>query len=68
MHLIMGCYNSNACDRFILTMMLLGQLLGFIVLVLSPILNMPVFLNPVTIVALRLIWGAVTNFVTERKK
>lgn len=68
MHLIMGCYNSNACDRFILTMMLLGQLLGFILLVLSPILKMPVFLNPVAIVFLRLLWGAVTSFVTERKK
>ncbi len=68
MHLIMGCYNSNATDRFILTMMLLGQVLGFILLVLSPILNMPIFLNPVTIVVLRLLWGAVTNFITERKK
>ena len=68
MHLIMGCYNSNACDRFILTMMLLGQVLGFILLVLSPILKMPVFLNPVAIVFLRLLWGAVTSFVTERKK
>lgn len=68
MHLIMGCYNSNACDRFILTMMLLGQLLGFILLVLSPVLKMPVFLNPVAIVFLRLLWGAVTSFVTERKK
>lgn len=68
MHLIMGCYNSNARDRFILTMMLLGQVLGCILLVLSPILKMPIFLNPVAIVVLRLLWGAVTNFVTERKK
>lgn len=68
MHLIMGCYNSNATDRFILTMMLLGQALGFILLVLSPILDMPVFLNPVAIIVLRLMWGAVTGFITERKK
>ncbi len=68
MHLIMGCYNTNACDRFILTMMLLGQLLGFVLLVLSPILKMPLFFNPVAIVVLRLLWGAVTNFVTQRKK
>ncbi len=68
MHLIMGCYNANASDRFILIMMLLGQLLGFLVLVLSAILNMKLFFNPIAIVALRLIWSAVTGFLVERKR
>ena len=68
MHLIMGCYNANASDRFILIMMLLGQLLGFIMLVLSGLLNMKLFFNPVAIVALRLVWSALTGFLVERKK
>lgn len=67
MHLIMGCYNANATDRFILIMMLLGQLLGFLMLVLSAILNMKLLFNPVAIVAFRLIWSAITAFVAEKK-
>lgn len=67
MHLIMGCYNANATDRFILIMMLLGQLLGFLLLVLSAILDMKLFFNPVAIVAVRLIWSLITAFVVERK-
>lgn len=68
MHLIMGCYNANAADRLILSMLLLGQGLGFLLLILSPILNMPIFMNPLAIVALRLIWGVVVNTVISRKK
>jgi len=67
MHLIMGCYNANAADRFILIMMLTGQLLGFSVLVLSAILNMKLLFNPVAIVAIRLIWSAVTALLVSRK-
>ena len=68
MHLIMGCYNANAADRFILIMMLLGQLLGFLVLVLSAVLNMKLFFNPVAIIAVRLIWSLITAFIVEKKK
>ena len=68
MHLIMGCYNANANDRLILIMMLLGQLLGFLVLVLSAVLNMKLFFNPLAIVAIRLLWSLVIKLVIERKK
>lgn len=67
MHLIMGCYNANAADRLILIMMLTGQLLGFSVLVLSAILNIKLMFNPVAIVAIRLIWSAVTALLVSRK-
>lgn len=67
MHLIMGCYNLNACDKLILSILFIGQLLGIILLIASPILKMPVFLNPVVIVLLRLIWCGIINFVIERK-
>ena len=67
MHLIMGCYNSNASDRLILTMMLLGQLLGFIMLVLSALLNISLFFNPVAIVVFRILWSAIISFVISRK-
>ena len=67
MHLIMGCYNAGASDRFILIMMLLGQLLGFLVLVLSAVLDMKLLFNPVAIVAVRLIWSVITAFIVERR-
>lgn len=67
MHLIMGCYNANAADRLILIMMLTGQLLGFGVLVLSAVLNMSLLFSPIAIVAIRLIWSAVTAFLVSRK-
>lgn len=68
MHLIMGCYNANAADRLIMIMLLVGQLLGLLLLVLSPVLNMPVFMNPLTIVVLRILWGVIVNTVINRKK
>ena len=68
MHLIMACYNANAADRMILIMMLLGQLLGFLVLVLSAILNMKLFFNPVAIVVLRILWSTIISYIIERKK
>lgn len=67
MHLIMGCYNANASDRFILIMMLLGQLLGFIALMLAALLNMKLFFNPVCIVALRLLWSLITALIIEKR-
>ena len=67
MHLIMGCYNANAADRLILIMMLTGQLLGFGVLVLSAVLNMSLLFSPIAIVAIRLIWSAVTALLVSRK-
>lgn len=67
MHLIMGCYNANADDRLIMIMMLAGQLLGFGVLVLSAVLNMSLLFNPVTIVAVRLIWSAVTALLVRQR-
>ncbi len=68
MHLIMGCYNANAADRFILIMMLTGQLLGFTVLVLSAILDMKLLFNPAAIIAVRILWSLVAGFIVSRKK
>lgn len=68
MHLIMGCYNLNTLNRFALTMMVVGQILGTVLLVASPILKMTVFINPITIIILRLLWFGVVTFVTERRK
>ncbi len=67
MHLIMGCYNANASDRFILIMMLTGQLLGFTVLVLSAILDMKLLFNPLAIVIVRLLWSLIAGFIVTRK-
>ena len=67
MHLIMGCYNANAADRLILIMMLAGQLLGFGALVLSAVLNVSMLFSPLAIIAIRLIWSAVTALLVSRK-
>lgn len=68
MHLIMGCYHANAADKLIMMLLLMGQLLGLLLLVLSPVLNMPVFMNPMTIVVLRIMWGIIVNAVINQKK
>ncbi len=68
MHLIMGCYNLNTANRLVLSMMLVGQVLGFILLVASPILKMNVFINPVTIIILRLLWCGIITLLVDRKK
>lgn len=68
MHLIMGCYNLNALNKRVFSMMLIGQLLGIALLIASPILKMNVFINPVTIVILRLLWCGIVTLTTEQKK
>ncbi len=68
MHLIMGCYNLNSSDKLVRALMTLGQVLGLVLLLASPILRMPIFFNPVTIVIIRLIWCALVDFVVEYKK
>lgn len=68
MHLIMGCYNLNAANKTVHTMMIAGQILGFILLLVSPILKMSVFINPVTIIILRLMWCGIVTLVVDQKK
>lgn len=68
MHLIMGCYNLASSEKLIYALMTVGQVLGFVLMLAAPILRMPVFLNPVTIVIVRLVWCAIVDFVVEYKK
>lgn len=68
MHLIMGCYNLSSTDKLVRSLMVLGQALGFVLLLLAPVLRLSVFLNPVTIVLIRLVWCGIVNFVVEYKK
>lgn len=68
MHLIMGCYNLNTADKLVRSLMILGQVLGLMLLIVSPILRIPVFFNPVAIVFIRLIWCGLVNVVVEHKK
>ena len=68
MHLIMGCYNLSSSEKLIRALMTIGQVLGLVLMVVSPLLRMPVFLNPMTIVIIRLIWCAIVDFVVEYKK
>jgi len=68
MHLIMGCYNLNSADKLIRSLMVLGQFMSILILLLSPILKIPAFLNPIVIVILRLIWCEAVNLIVEHKK
>ncbi len=68
MHLIMECYSLTSSDKLIRYMIVLGQVLGFILLVLSPILKIPALISPITIVILRLIWLGIIDFIIERRK
>lgn len=68
MHLIMGCYNLNTLNKLVLSMMAVGVFVGIVIMVASPILKMAVFINPVTIVILRLVWCGLINLLTEKRK
>lgn len=68
MHLIMGCYNLSSANKFILSMMITGQLLGILLLIAAAVLKMTFFVHPVAVVILRLIWCAVVVLMVERKK
>lgn len=68
MHLIMGCYNLSSANKFVLSMMITGQVLGILLLVAAAVLKMTFFVHPVAVVILRLIWCAVVAFMIERKK
>lgn len=68
MHLIMGCYNLSATNKFVLSMMITGQILGILLLIAAAVLKMTFFINPVAVVVLRVLWGAIVAFMVERKK
>ena len=67
-HLIMGCYEANAADRQLLIMLLLGQLLGFLLLVLSAVLDMTLFFNPVVIILIRALWSFAAVYLVSKRK
>lgn len=53
-------------DRFVLMMHIAGQILAFMMLLLSVILNVPAFMSPFVIIALQAVWGALSVLLASR--
>ncbi len=53
-------------DKFVLMMHIAGQILAFLMLLLSVIINVPAFMSPFVIIALQLVWGALSVFLASR--
>lgn len=54
-------------DKLVLYMHIAGQVLAFMMLILSVILGVPAFMSPFVIIGLQLIWGALSVLITTRK-
>lgn len=65
--LIVSTHNLYVSDKFLYNIHLLGQVVGFLLLVLSQVLNMPLFFNPFTIVLLHLLWSAGAYFLSAKR-
>ncbi|MBQ7296375.1 MAG: hypothetical protein IJW86_09335 [Clostridia bacterium] len=65
--LVVKARNLAEGDKFVLYMHVAGQVLAFMMLLLSVIVNVPAFMSPFVIMALQLIWGAISVFITTRK-
>ncbi len=65
--LVVRARNLAESDKFVLYMHIAGQALAFIMLLASVILNVPAFMSPFVIIALQLLWGALSVLITTRK-
>ncbi len=54
-------------DKFVLYMHTAGQVLAFIMLILSVIIGVPAFMSPYVIIGLQLIWGALSVLIALKK-
>ena len=64
MSLVVNSYKLHICDRLLFNLHFAGQLAAFLLLVLAVFLNMPVFFNPLTIIALELLWSICSYILT----
>ncbi len=65
--LVVAAKNICESDKFVLWMHVAGQILAFMMLLLSVILNVPAFMSPFVIIALQLVWGALSVLIVSRK-
>lgn len=66
--LVVGAHNLYTSEKFIYNVHLLGQIAGFVLIVLSLLLNMPIFFSPFTIILLQLIWSGGSYFLCTKRK
>ncbi len=65
--LIVRARNLAEGDKFVLYMHIAGQVLAFMMLLASVILNVPAFMSPFMIILLQLVWGGISVLITTRK-
>ena len=65
--LVVRARNLARNDKLVLYMHAVGQVLAFIMLLLSVIINVPAFMSPFFIIFLQLVWGALSVLITTRR-
>ena len=65
--LVVRARNIAQGDKFVLYMHVAGQVLAFMMLLLSVIINVPAFMSPFVIMLLQLVWGGISVLITTRK-
>ena len=65
--LVLSTHNLYNSDKLLFNIGILGQAAAFLLIVLSHLLNMPLFHSPFTIVFLQLIWSVATWFLCTKK-
>ena len=65
--LVVSARNLAENDKLVLYMHVAGQVIAFIMLLLSVILNVPAFMSPFVIIALQFIWGVLSVLITSKR-
>ncbi len=65
--LVVGAHSIYVSDKFLYNLHITGQAAGFVLLVLSQLLNMPLFLNPLTIILLHILWSIGTYTLSAKR-
>lgn len=65
--LVLSAHNLFNSDKLLFNIGILGQAAAFLLIVLSHLLNMPIFHSPFTIVFLQLVWSVAIWFLCTKK-
>ncbi|MBQ8504313.1 MAG: hypothetical protein IJ491_08575 [Clostridia bacterium] len=66
--LVVATHRLYVSDKFLYNIHILGQCAGLLLLVLSHLLNMPLFFSPLTIVILHILWSVGAYFLSAKRE
>ncbi len=66
--LVVSAHHIYVSDKFLFNLHIVGQASGFVLLVLSQLLNMPLFLNPMTIILLHILWSVGAYMLSAKRE